>query len=148
MRTVNMLIGIPGSGKSTFAKTLSGVYVSPDEIRKELYGDISIQGNASKVFSLVEERIKDALKNGNDVVYDATNTTPYRKNTIAEFRAFGAENVNGYFVNTPFEICCERNRKRADRAEPVPDSVMEKMHDGIVKNPPCMNDGFDTLTVI
>ena len=145
---VKMIIGIPGSGKSTFAKNLSGVYVSPDEIRKELYGDISIQGNASEVFSLVEKRIKDALKNGNDVVYDATNTTPYRKSTIKEFRSYGAKKVYGYFINTPFEVCCERNKNRNDRLEPVPDSVMQKMYDGIKKNPPCKNDGFDEFVII
>lgn len=146
--TVSMMIGIPGSGKSTFAKTLSGVYICPDEVRKELYGDISVQGNSKEVFSIVEKRIKDALQNGDDVIYDATNTTPYRKETIKEFHSYGATRVNGYFVDTPFEVCCERNRKRKDRSEPVPKDVMERMNKGIINNPPCKEDGFDSFVVV
>lgn len=148
MSNVSMMIGIPGSGKSTFAKTLSGVYICPDEVRKELYGDISVQGNAKEVFDIVEKRIKDAIQNGDDVIYDATNTTPYRKETIKEFRSFGADKVNGYFVNTPFEVCCERNRNRRDRSEPVTEDVMERMHNGIINNPPCKADGFDNFIVV
>ncbi|MCR5120210.1 MAG: ATP-binding protein [Lachnospiraceae bacterium] len=45
-RRVIMLIGMSGSGKSTLANKISretGVAViCPDEIRKELYGDISV----------------------------------------------------------------------------------------------------------
>jgi predicted kinase len=42
----HFLVGTPGSGKSTFAAQLAklGNYriVSPDEIRKQLYGDVII----------------------------------------------------------------------------------------------------------
>lgn len=146
--TVSMMIGIPGSGKSTFAKTLSGVYICPDEVRKELYGDISVQGNSKEVFDIVEKRIKEAIQNGNDVIYDATNTTPYRKETITEFRSYGADKVHGYFINTPFEVCCERNKNRKDRSEPVPENVMNRMHEGIINNPPSKEDGFDVFVVV
>ena len=75
MSKITMMIGIPASGKSTIAKSIPGVYVCPDEIRRELYGDISIQGSPVEVFGVAEERIRSAIVNGKDVVYDANNTT-------------------------------------------------------------------------
>ena len=148
MSKITMMIGIPASGKSTIAKSIPGVYVCPDEIRKELYGDISIQGNPVEVFGVAEERIRSAIANGNDVVYDATNTTKYRPDTITEFRNYGATEVNGVFVNTPFEVCVARNAKRSDRSEPVPDAVMKWMWKSLTENPPTEADGFDNLVVI
>ncbi|RMG08866.1 MAG: hypothetical protein D6728_13705 [Cyanobacteria bacterium J055] len=46
----HFLIGLPGSGKSTFAAQLDSlndesIIISPDRIRAELYGNESIQGN-------------------------------------------------------------------------------------------------------
>ena len=148
MSKVTMMIGIPASGKSTIAKTISGVYVCPDEIRRELYGNISIQGNPIEVFGVAEERIRSAIANGKDVVYDATNTTKYRSDTITEFRNYGATEVNGVFVNTPFEVCVTRNSKRHDRSEPVPDAVMERMWKSLTENPPTKADGFDNFVII
>jgi len=143
MARVTMMIGIPGSGKSTYAKkNLPGVYVSPDAIRKELYGDTSIQGNPAEVFGLVETRIRKAIRNGSDVVYDATNTTKFRSATVAEFREYGATEVNGVFMNTPYDVCMERNLNRDDRNEPVPVEVMERMYNALMENPPKV-DEFD-----
>lgn len=148
MSTIYMLIGIPGSGKSTFAKYLNGEIVSPDEVRKELYGDISIQGNPVEVFSMVEDKIRFFLSIGDDVVYDATNTTKYRKETVKEFREYGFDKVVGIFVDTPFAICIKRNVIRKDRCEPVPDGVMRQMRDNLELNPPSKADGFDEFYVI
>lgn len=77
-----MLVGISGSGKSTFAKEikywgeLEGENVeifSSDEIRKELYGDASIQKDHEKVFRILHSRVKEALSQGKTAVYDACN---------------------------------------------------------------------------
>ena len=137
MATITMMIGIPGSGKTTYAKDfLKGEYISPDAIRKELYGDISIQGNPVVVFALVSTRIRAALTEGKNVVYDATNTNAYRKATVDEFREYGATEVNGIFMNTPFEVCMERNLNRNDRLEPVPADVMERMYNALQENMP------------
>ena len=41
---VTFLIGLPGAGKSTYAPN-GAKRICPDEIRKQLYGDISVQGD-------------------------------------------------------------------------------------------------------
>ena len=50
-----ILCGIPGSGKTTYAKkyienNANTIHLSSDAIRKELYGDESVQGNPGEVF--------------------------------------------------------------------------------------------------
>ena len=83
-----MLVGLPGSGKSTYAAEQHEKYgthvCSSDAIRAEL-GDVNDQSNNEKVFQILHRRIKDYLRNGESVIYDATNIKSKRR------RAFMAE---------------------------------------------------------
>lgn len=78
------LIGVSGSGKSTWIKNNKSkwnktVVISPDEIRKELTGNISDQSKNKEVFELTKILIIHNLKKGKNVVLDATNIdTIYR----------------------------------------------------------------------
>lgn len=73
-----------GSGKSTFARDLRlefsslgseiDVY-SSDALRLELYGDENDQTHNAEVFEELHKRMLAALKEGKDVIYDATNLT-------------------------------------------------------------------------
>jgi len=81
-----MMIGVPGSGKSTWIaqnKHENAVVISPDDIRRELSGNVSDQSQNGKVWFLAKERTVDALKAGKDVILDATNVaTKSRKRFI------------------------------------------------------------------
>lgn len=82
-----MLVGVPGSGKSTYAKVRltkdpAIVYLSSDAIRGELWHDESCQDNNSLVFNIMKERALEALRNGKDVIYDATNINRKNRNSI------------------------------------------------------------------
>lgn len=83
-------IGISGSGKSYWINSLnSKIYrvVSPDEIRKELTGDISNQSRNNEVFKLVPLRTIESLKKGFPVIVDATNlNTDLRNKFIAQIK--------------------------------------------------------------
>lgn len=71
-----LMIGIPGSGKSTWIsqnQSENTVVVSPDDIRRELSGNVSDQTQNAKVWFLVKERTSAALKAGKNVILDATN---------------------------------------------------------------------------
>lgn len=75
-----LLVGIPGSGKTTYAEKYikehpDTVHLSSDKIRAELWGDEGIQGDNNEVFSLMQTRAIEALNNGHSVVYDCTNVT-------------------------------------------------------------------------
>ena len=71
--TLKIIIGLPGSGKSTYCKDYvnvhKGVHISSDEIRKELYGDENIQGDPQEVFTLMNNKTLENLDKGNTVLY-------------------------------------------------------------------------------
>ena len=83
-----MMVGIAGSGKSYIANEIGCKIVSSDAIRKELYGSEEDQSHNDRVFNEVHKRIKNSIKNGEDVIYDATNLSrKRRKNFLKELPA-------------------------------------------------------------
>lgn len=60
-----MMVGLPGSGKSTYAKELAdemrAVICSSDAIREELRGDENSQDKNEEVFKILHSRIKECL---------------------------------------------------------------------------------------
>lgn len=69
-------IGISGSGKTTFGNKLENTTViCPDDIRKELTGDISDQSKNVEVWRIAYDRLRKSLENGEDVYFSATTLT-------------------------------------------------------------------------
>jgi len=70
------IIGPSGCGKSTLAKHLSAKtgaqIISTDEIRKNLYGDDSRQGDWDEVEEIMHEKIINSISNNQAVIVDAT----------------------------------------------------------------------------
>lgn len=83
MQKFFMLMGISGSGKSTYAKALEkncGYKVfSSDVLREELFGNENDQTHNSEVFEELHRRILKALDAGENCVYDATNLNRKRR---------------------------------------------------------------------
>ena len=92
-----MLVGVAGSGKSTYAKerqreSCRCTILSSDSIREELYGDESIQRDPAKVFQIMERRALEAARIGMSVVYDATNfSSRRRKHMVKQMNAQGCD---------------------------------------------------------
>ena len=113
-----MLVGLPGSGKSTYANKLTTSirvtkYLSSDSIREELYGDESIQGDPNKVFRIMHQRAKEYLTQGFDVVYDATNVTrKNRRGIISEIKHLCDEGLEAHIVWAPYQECLNRDKER------------------------------------
>lgn len=116
MARLIMLIGLPGSGKSTYAKSLLDPegkikYCSSDSIRKELYGDENIQGNPQTVFEHLHNNVQMYLNQGYDVIYDATNVT--RKNRRGVINKFSnIADIEAHVVWAPYEECVDRDKQR------------------------------------
>lgn len=143
MATLYMLIGIMASGKSTWAAQHPEIItVSSDSIRKELYGDASIQGDGQKVFQLVHKRIFENLANGLDTAYDAMNISrKYRIAFLKEVRAkYPQVTIVGVVFATPFEQCVEGN---AARERHVPIEAMERAYKSF--SVPSCAEGFDLI---
>lgn len=142
--TFVMLVGIPGSGKSTYAdsiKSVDTVHLSSDAIREELYGDATCQEDHYKVFELMQERALTALKNGYDVIYDATNVTRKDRHKILScLPSYVYKKC--VIVWAPIECCIERDLAR-ERTVGV--EVIKK----ILKRfeAPFYDEGFDSIEV-
>ena len=142
-----MMVGLPGSGKSTYAKKLSDkiqiTIYSSDSIREELFGDENCQTDNNEVFETLHKRVKDRLKNKENVVYDATNISSKRR------RAFLSElkNIPCYkkciIMATPFDECCRRNNLR-DRS--VPPEVIVQMYK--TWNTPYWFEGWNDIEIV
>jgi predicted kinase len=145
MAQLNILVGLPGSGKSYLANELqeNGAIVhSSDSIRKELYGDEGVQDDPEKVFGILHERVKNDLIDGKDVVYDATNIScKVRMNIINQFRKY-ADKIVAHYMDTGISLCKYRNLKR-DRQ--VPEKVINNMYKTL--QIPTQEEGFDNIVI-
>lgn len=79
-----MLMGVPASGKSTKAMNLKEkmekvVLLSSDSLREEMFGNRQDTEHHVEVFNELHKRMKEALKSGVDVIYDATNINSKRR---------------------------------------------------------------------
>lgn len=153
MATVTMLIGLPGSGKTTFAKSVENEgnlkpfkihVVSSDAVREKLYGSEETQGDPNEVFECVHKEILDSLDKYDEVIFDATNLN--RKYRIAFIEKVKHEKpeteIGACLFVVPFHVIYERNQNR-DRKVPV--DVLWKMIKTF--DPPFEGEGFDFIEI-
>lgn len=150
MTKLYYLIGLPASGKSTYAKEIAEKFEgeihihSLDLLREELFGDVNrtSREDNDKLFMTLHRRIKDDLQSGISVIYDATNIN--KKNRL-EFLRFikdvECEKIC-VLVMLPYHMCLTRNMKR-ERI--VPPHVLERMYRRF--QPPNKNEGWDELNI-
>lgn len=140
-----MLCGLPGSGKSTYAKNIlsdNTIWLSSDKIREELYGSEDEQGEANMVFDEMRKRTSKALKEGKDVVYDACNINSKKRIALLkELRKISCIK-KCIICATPYEKCIERD---SSRARTVKESVIKRMY--MSWNTPFYYEGWDEISI-
>lgn len=145
------LIGIPGSGKSTFVQSLIQEHthshvVATDAIRYKLYGDEAIQGDWLKIWDEVKGEFNWAYQQGKSVIYDATNFHPlHRQELLITVRKIGFTSITAIWMKTPLWLCLYRNQKRQRQ---VPQEVIINMYRQLRDTPPRKKEGFDDLICI
>jgi len=142
-----VMIGISGSGKSTYANglktSLNAQLVETDAIRLELTGNAEDQSQNGRVFDVAKKRVNDILEQGKNAIIDATSLTLRdRKDWIDIGKKNNAE-VRAYFIDTPISVCKSQNNKR-DRK--VPEWVIDRQASKLYA--PTKSEGFDSVTVI
>jgi predicted kinase len=72
--TLTLMCGLPRSGKTTWISKNKGdsIIISPDEIRKEMFGHQFHEPANKFVFGIAENITNILLKQGKDVILDAT----------------------------------------------------------------------------
>jgi len=124
MTTLYVMIGIPGSGKSTVAGLLGLPVVSTDAIRLELTGDAEDQSANDTVYAVAHARTEQHLACGESVVFDATNLTGSSRRPLRKMAHSWNARLVACLVDVDEATARERNRSR-ERV--VPEFVMDRM---------------------
>jgi predicted kinase len=146
--TCFILIGLPGSGKSTLAQQLlthrpNSILVSTDQIREQLYGDPSIQGDWQTIEQQVLTQIQQSILIGHPVIYDATNyNRRHRIDLLQKLSKHSPAQWIGLYFKTPLEQCKKWNKQR-DRQ--VTEAVIDIMNECLDASPPTIDEGFDKI---
>ena len=146
-----VMIGISGSGKSTYAIKLAKEYnatiVSTDSIRQELFGSEDNQTNNKLVFTTAFNRIKTLLNNKQNVIFDATNVTNKSRINLKKQLSLMWENIEtiAVIINTPFEIAIKQNNLRNRK---VPYSVIEKQYKNLINGYDKIKELYSNVIII
>lgn len=151
MSTLIMMIGIPGCGKSTYAKKMvesnqNMVHISRDDVRYEFVSDQEHYfDHENEVYREFCNRIDMHLLRGETVIADATHLSSGSRKKLLNQLQVTPDKIIAVVINTPFEVCMERNAAREGITR-VPDKTMFQMRSNF--RPPSPNEGFDKIVFV
>jgi len=153
----HLLIGIPGSGKTTLAQQWCEHdprrrHISTDQIRQTLYGHEIEQGLWDEIEREILLQVEQAIAAGQAIIYDATNAQRHHRFAILRSLKHYLQTRSddrpihfyGWQLNTPLEDCHRRNRHRH---RTIPAEILDTMHDALVAFPPDRAEGFVSLNI-
>ena len=152
MSMLILMVGVSGSGKSTFASYLknlmdsvgqSTMIISSDEIRESVFGDVSDQTHNEEVFKEVRRRINNCIDKMN-IIVDATNINIKSRKSLLDL-VRNKKNVAkfAYVIATPIHVCKRQNNVRTRK---VPEEVIDKQVRKF--EIPFCEEGFDEVKIV
>ena len=143
MKTLYLMVGIPGAGKSTFAHSnfTDEEIAASDELREKLnLGPVDLS-----VFPIMENMARERLTNNQDICIDSTALLPqYRKPYIDIVKANNAKAIC-VVINTDADTAVIRDSKRERH---VPENIIREMRKTLDENFPNISEGFDDVLIL
>ena len=129
-----VLCGVPGSGKTTYAKQLSEdktiVKLSYDELRCPSQLEFA-------------RLIRKELRNGKSVVADTVNNSVFNRKLILDFIKDIECNKVLVFLDTALDDCLTRNNLRE---KPMNPNIIKCIHKSF--QTPTLDEGWDEIIII
>jgi predicted kinase len=139
-----LLVGLPGSGKSTYLERLGVKALSSDAVRGLLADDENDQSIHREVFATLRYLLRRRLALRRPVTYlDATHLTVRERRPYVKMGQLYGCAVEAIFFDVPLEVCLQRNR---GRRRVVPEDVMARMAAKLT--PPTIEEGFSAVAVV
>ena len=144
-----VLVGIPGAGKSTYAKQLAekhhAVIICGDLLRDQLQTTGDYEPCWVQIWDSVEESIEENC--GLPLILDGTHCRPdYRAEAITLLNTYGYTQVEAVLVNPSLETCIRQNKQRQRQ---VPEHIITEMHSSLQRTLRSLHDeGFDYITTV
>lgn len=146
-------MGIPGSGKSTFAKKIANdkVIVSRDEIRFSLLkeGEDYFK-HETQVFKTFIKQINEAIadkEGAENIIIDATHLTSTARMKVLNRLDLTKCYLYAICFDASLETCLERNSKREGRAK-VPEDTIRNMYSILTFPEPSEEHIYDGIYII
>ena len=150
-----LMMGIPGSGKSTFVRKRRDIFdnpivVSRDKIRFSLLeeGDEYFSKEDEVLEEFTKQIVESLSRPMGDTIVDATHLNGGSRRKILNLitRAGGSyDEVRVIWLRTPLDVALKRNAKRTGRAF-VPEDAIKNMYNSLTK--PAIEEGIDWLYTV
>lgn len=125
MSDLLLMVGIPGSGKSTYIDEHCKEHdlICRDDIRLAL-GTVFDTRLESHVTSISQTQLAALMKRGRDIVMDETNLDINRIKSIVGVARKEGYTVVAHLIDTPLDICIQRRC-----SEGFPEAVIHSMNE-------------------
>jgi predicted kinase len=147
-----MMIGVPGSGKSTWIQknNNNAVIISTDDIVEQTaaasgktYNEV-FKDNIKFATQLANERARTAFTADQDVIWDQTNINPKSRRVKLDLAPDHYEKIAVFFPTPDKEELSKRLDNRPGKN--IPQNIMMGMIASLVQ--PTTDEGFDDIIVV
>ena len=159
MKTIEILMGIAGAGKSTFAKKLNeklkGIILSSDEIRKEFVSQGVIPKEYDSkynpiVFGELHKRVREYAEKGESMIIDSTNVLESSRSPIIEIAKEFKYKISGRLLLLDDEECVRRILQRQEHDKTAhyisdPKLAVEIYKKRLLDGWPKLSEGFHEI---